>query len=481
MKAFVVFALVALAALCAADNDVRLFERALKSQDAKTNEQHTWVVLVAGSTSYSNYRHQASVCHAYQIAHKFGVPDERIIVFMADDIAENRQNPFPGEIYNYFYIKGGNNVNVYPGVPKDYTGENATADNLLAVMMGMEPSSGSGKTLATTPEDNIFFYYDDHGNSDIIAMPYGRTFTGSSDWRQIFDLYGTKRLYKNFVIFVQACYSGSLFYKQNIPDNVYIATSAPADASAYACWMDSTLHTFVTSCWPRGWIRPMDEEDPATVTFDQLFADAHTFTLNSTEPCQYGDASVKKLTMKEFFGINSMPHVDKEQTRDLKLEETALNVPQYDVPLTLARLRYQETHSESDRRALLMELQYREYIDKIVKTAAERAVPHHGGLFRTDICTGECDESCPCYSECMQERTAEECKLTCCGYSHCYPRNADEADALDCAATLVREFVNTCGKDNHDYILSATSTFHRICRAPNHDIAAAIDTFKQMC
>jgi Glycosylphosphatidylinositol transamidase (GPIT), subunit GPI8 len=480
MKSFVV-ALLALAVLCAADNDVRLFERALKAQTPKENAQNTWVVLVAGSTSYMNYRHQASVCHAYQIAHKFGVPDERIIVFMADDIAYSSSNPFQGEIYNYFYIKGGQNVNVYPGVPKDYTGENATADNLLAVLLGMEPESGSGKTLRPSAEDNVFFYYDDHGNTDIIAMPTGRRFTGSSDWKQVFDMLGSKHLYKNFVIFVQACYSGSLFYKQNIPDNVYIATSAPTDDSAYACWMDSTLRTFVTSCWPRGWIRPMDEESPDTVTFDQLFADAHKFTSNSTEPCQYGDADVKKLTMKEFFGISSTPLVSEVQTRDLKLEANAINVPQYDVPYTLALMRYKETGSESDRRALLFEQNYREKIDKIVRTAAERAVPHHGGLFRTDICTEACDASCPCFSQCTQTRPEEDCKLTCCGYTHCYATHGVEDDAIECAATLVREFDNTCGKSNHDYILSATRTFNRICRTRGHDINAAIQTFKEMC
>jgi legumain len=481
MKAIALFALVALAALCAADNNPYLLEKALAKQNAKTNAQHTWVVLAAGSTSYSNYRHQASVCHAYQIAHKFGVPDERIIVFMADDIANSSSNPFPGEVYNYFYIKGGNNVNVYKGVPHDYTGENATADNLLAVLTGMTPSSGSGKTLQTTEEDNVFFYYDDHGNSDIIAMPYGRRFTGSGDFKALFDMLGRKKLFKNFVIFIQACYSGSLFYNQNIPDNVYVATSAPADDSAYACWYDNTLRTFVTSCWPRGWIRPMDEESPATVTFDQLFADAWEFTRNSTEPCQYGDADVKKLTMKEFFGISNQATDTLGQTRDRLREKNAFNVPQEDVPLALARLRYMETNAEADRLAVEKELRFREKIDKIVSLAADAAVPHHKEIMRTDICTGTCDESCECYSTCMKTGSSDECKRTCCGYSSCYPKSGLENDALDCAAVLANAFDQTCGKSNNDYVLSATKTFNRICRIPGHNVNAAIKIFKQYC
>ena len=51
------------------------------------------VVLVAGSNGYYNYRHQADVCHSYQVVHKHGIPDERIIVMMYDDIAMNKENP----------------------------------------------------------------------------------------------------------------------------------------------------------------------------------------------------------------------------------------------------------------------------------------------------------------------------------------------------------------------------------------------------
>jgi len=48
-----------------------------------------WAVLVAGSSEWTNYRHQADVCHAYQILHKNGIPDSNIIVMMYDDIAHH--------------------------------------------------------------------------------------------------------------------------------------------------------------------------------------------------------------------------------------------------------------------------------------------------------------------------------------------------------------------------------------------------------
>ena len=48
-----------------------------------------WAVLVAGSSEWTNYRHQADVCHSYQILHKNGIPDSNIIVMMYDDLAHH--------------------------------------------------------------------------------------------------------------------------------------------------------------------------------------------------------------------------------------------------------------------------------------------------------------------------------------------------------------------------------------------------------
>ena len=83
-----------------------------------------WVLLVAGSNGWFNYRHQADVCHAYQIVAAHGVPDDHIIVMMYDDI----ENPTPGKIINH-----PNGIDVYHGVPKDYVCGSVRPDIFLQV------------------------------------------------------------------------------------------------------------------------------------------------------------------------------------------------------------------------------------------------------------------------------------------------------------------------------------------------------------
>ena len=62
---------------------------------AASTKDH-WAVIMAGSNTYSNYRHQADTHHAVKIMLENGIPRNQIIHMAYDDIANNRSNPFPG-------------------------------------------------------------------------------------------------------------------------------------------------------------------------------------------------------------------------------------------------------------------------------------------------------------------------------------------------------------------------------------------------
>ena len=48
-----------------------------------------WAVIMAGSNTYGNYRHQADSHHAVKIMLENGIPRENIIHLAYDDIANN--------------------------------------------------------------------------------------------------------------------------------------------------------------------------------------------------------------------------------------------------------------------------------------------------------------------------------------------------------------------------------------------------------
>lgn len=127
-------------------------------------------LLIAGSAGWGNYRHQADVCHAYQVLVQKGIAPERIVVMMADDLAHNPSNPQQGSIFNCPGCK-----DVYAGVPHDYTGGAVNAVTFLDVLMGNADAvagQGSGRVIASGPEDRVFVYYADHGAPGMLTMSH---------------------------------------------------------------------------------------------------------------------------------------------------------------------------------------------------------------------------------------------------------------------------------------------------------------------
>ncbi|KXG22709.1 vacuolar-processing enzyme [Sorghum bicolor] len=209
---------------------LRLSSESASDDDDAAAVGTRWAVLIAGSNGYYNYRHQADVCHAYQIMKKGGLKDENIIVLMYDDIADSPDNPRPGVIINR--PDGGD---VYAGVPKDYTGEDVNVNNFLAVLLGNK-SAATGKVVASGPDDHVFVYYSDHGGPGVLGMP-------SDDYlyaKDLVDALERKHAaggYRSLVFYLEACESGSIF-QGLLPENisVYATTAANAEESSWGTY-----------------------------------------------------------------------------------------------------------------------------------------------------------------------------------------------------------------------------------------------------
>jgi len=265
-----------------------------------------WVLLVAGSNGWFNYRHQADVCHAYQIVHAHGVPDDHIIVMMYDDIAYNIENPTPGKIINH-----PNGTDVYHGVPKDYVCGSVRPDIFLQVLKGekVDGAFGSGKTLASGPNDNIFVYFADHGAKGLVA--FGEATLKATDLNKaIKDMYAAKK-YNKMVFYVEACESGSMF-KRLLADNVnvFATTASNATTSSYACYFDKQRKTFLGDVYSIKWLEDSDKENIEKETLEEQYKIVKKET-NTSTVCEFGDKNISKLPVGTFQGPKptiSLPH-----------------------------------------------------------------------------------------------------------------------------------------------------------------------------
>ena len=115
-----------------------------------------WAVIIGGSNSYSNYRHQANIAHQYHQYLDYGVKPEHIIVFDYDDVANSKKNPFPGKLYN---LPGDDAKDYYEGLVIDYREKEITKEALFNCLLGIEDGSGK-KVLKSTSEDKVLIIDD---------------------------------------------------------------------------------------------------------------------------------------------------------------------------------------------------------------------------------------------------------------------------------------------------------------------------------
>ncbi|KAI1294205.1 Legumain [Halotydeus destructor] len=307
-----------------------------------------WALLVAGSNEYYNYRHQADVCHAYHVLRDHGIPEERIITMMYDDIADNEENPTPGVVINR---PGG--PNVYQGVVKDYTGEDVTPAMFLKVLQGDETLAKAGKKVVTSgPHDHVFVYFADHGAPGLIAFPSGilKARDLSSALKRMYH----EKKYGKLVLYIEACESGSMF-EGLLPSNlnIFASTAANGEESSYACYYDDVRETYLGDVYSVNWLQ--DSDARASLSRETI---ASQFKLvkketNTSHVQEFGDLTIGRLHVAEFQGLKRRSL--NETTCDCATVDPWVDaVPSHDVPLMIQLKKAEKASNESERQQLMV-------------------------------------------------------------------------------------------------------------------------------
>lgn len=258
-----------------------------------------WAIVVAGSSGYTNYRHQADTADMWQILKMNGIPESNIISMLYDDVANSPSNPKKGQLFNW---PGG--PDVYQGMVKDYTAGDVTAVNFLKIMKGEDMTGiGSVKTLKSTSEDRVFIAFFDHGAPGLIAFP--NDVLHSNDLNDALNSMYQKGMFKELVFYMEACESGSMFNGILDPKiKVYAMTAADPSESSWACDYDSSVQTYLNDCFSRNHMLDTRAHDTGSYTLKQQYESVLASTTKS-HVCLYGDMSYQDEDIALFFGKKS--------------------------------------------------------------------------------------------------------------------------------------------------------------------------------
>uniref|UniRef100_A0A2I3G8S0 Legumain prodomain domain-containing protein n=1 Tax=Nomascus leucogenys TaxID=61853 RepID=A0A2I3G8S0_NOMLE len=246
---------------------VALGTGAVPIDDPEDGRKH-WVVILAGSNGWYNYRHQAAACHAYQIIYRNEIPDEQIIVMMYNDIAHSEDNPTPGIVINR---------------PKGM--DDVTPQNFLAVLRADAEAVkgiGSGKVLKSSPQDHLHVKY----LNETIHYIY------------------IHKMYQKMVFYIEACESGSMMNHLPGDTNVYATTAANPRESSYTCYYDKKRSTYLGDWYSVNWMEDSDVEDLTNKTLRKQYHLVKSHT-NTSHIMQYRNETISTMKVMQF---QSMKH-----------------------------------------------------------------------------------------------------------------------------------------------------------------------------
>ena len=341
---------------------------------SNTDTSNHWAVIMAGSNTYSNYRHQADTHHAVKIMLENGIPRENIIHLAYDDIANNRYNPFPGQIFNHPDPTGAG-VNVYDQSEIDYSGDQVTKENFFKVLLG--DTSAPGPVLGSNSDSKVFVNFVDHGGAGLICTPVG-------DWIYADELDSTlqqmkdKNMFGELVFYLEACESGSMFPNLDASENIYAMTASNATLSSWAayCGSDAVVNgKNINSClgdlFSINWMEDTEANDPTVETLQTQ--QTTVIQKTSASPVQtFGNFSFLGEHVADFEGNddNGMPVLFK------KFQQLVGHVfePEYKLPSTVDS-RDHDLHflmqvavdqpTEENIEAVQKELAHRNAMDKL--------------------------------------------------------------------------------------------------------------------
>ncbi|KAL7087109.1 hypothetical protein ACP275_13G045600 [Erythranthe tilingii] len=213
------------------------FSSSSSSSSSSTMHTNNWAVLVCTSRFWFNYRHMANTLSLYRTVKRLGIPDERIILMLADDMACNARNKYPAQVFN----NENHRLNLYgDNVEVDYRGYEVTVENFMRVLTGRhETAVPRSKRLLSDEGSHILLYMTGHGGDEFLKFQDSEELQ-SHDLADAVKQMKEKRRFKELLIMVDTCQAATLFSQLQSPGVLAIGSSKKGENS-YSHHLDSDV------------------------------------------------------------------------------------------------------------------------------------------------------------------------------------------------------------------------------------------------
>ncbi|EEB08515.1 pig-K [Schizosaccharomyces japonicus yFS275] len=216
---------------------VLLFALFFTKCTAESTHTNNWAVLISTSRFWFNYRHIANVLGIYRSVKRLGIPDDQIILMLADDIACNPRNMFPASVFG----NADRALDLYgDDIQVDYRGYEVTVESFIRLLTGRVPENTPvSKRLLTNENSNILIYMTGHGGDEFIKFQDAEDLSAHDIADALEQMHQHKRF--NEILFIaDTCQANSL-YKHIYTPNILAVGSSEVGTSSLSHHADTDI------------------------------------------------------------------------------------------------------------------------------------------------------------------------------------------------------------------------------------------------
>ncbi|MDD5224352.1 MAG: C13 family peptidase [bacterium] len=199
-----------------------------------------WAVVMSVSKGWENYRHQADALAQYDLLKRNGIPDDRIILIMADDLAENSENPEKGTVRNE---PGGDNLYKSPQI--DYYSQDIGIQDFLNILSGVE-TAFTPTVLKSGDTDDVYVFIVGHGGSSGVCLKDCWDFLSPNDFQATIGDMAAAGRFRRMLVVVEACHGGVMGKGLSVPGVVLFSGANPYENSL-ATNYDKKLDSWISN------------------------------------------------------------------------------------------------------------------------------------------------------------------------------------------------------------------------------------------
>ena len=207
-------------------------------QPSTSNHTSNHAVILSSSRFWFNYRHAVNALSIYNLVKQNGIPDENIILMLADEFPTNPRNPLKNQMYD----GGSKRISLIDSETQiDYRGDDVTVENLRNVLLGRSAvtastGSSSRRVLHTDANSNVLLYWTGHGGDSFFKFQDVEEIT-STDLKHILQ----HMQFNSLLFLADTCQAFTLGNQLADVPYVYMIGSSLKNENSYAHHSDADL------------------------------------------------------------------------------------------------------------------------------------------------------------------------------------------------------------------------------------------------